>query len=208
MTLQLAEGPADSYLKIPNTRGGVDMIHVAAFNNLDDATFVRLLDVLDPFQNSDNKGLSQDKSRGWRARARQERRKARQEAKAIRQQTRVEGRAAIQQAKAEGIKTGTVKTGGQIVGDVAGKYIETLPGIVSAIAPALVPGAGAAKGVGGILGGAAGGIIPRGQQPPLEKPKDDTDDDKKDDKTFLQQYGLWIAGGAVVLIGGYFLLKQ
>jgi hypothetical protein len=202
MILQLAEGPADSYLRIPNTRGGTDMIHVAAFNNLDDATFERLLDILDPFQNQQDKQLSQDRSRGWRARARQERRRTRQEARQIRQQTRTEGRAAIQQAKAAGIQAGTVKTGGQIIGDVAGKYIETLPAVVGAIAPALVPGAGAASGVGGILGGAAGGIIPRGQQQIQQMPEEE------EEKSFLQKYGLWIAGGAAVLVGGYFLLRK
>lgn len=204
MTLQLAESFTDSYIAVPNKTGGKDLIHVAAFNNLDDATFERLLDILDPFQNNPEMPtfLSEDKSKGWRARARQQRKAAKQEARAIRKQTKADASAAIKYGKAAGIQAGTVKTGGQIIGDVAGKYVDMLGNVIPAIAPALIPGAGAASGIGGILGGAAGNVIPRTGQQVDQMP------DQEEEKTFLQKYGLWIGGGAVLLIGGYFLLRK
>jgi hypothetical protein len=199
MTLQLAEGE-DLYFNIP-TPTGFKKLHRAAFINLTDAEFEKVLDYLEPYQMAETVGMSA--SPGWRAKARADRKAKKQEARQQRQQTKAEGRLSIQQAKAEGIKTGVVKTGAQIVGDVAGKYVDMLGTVVPAIAPALIPGAGAAGAAGGLLGKGVTGVIPRTEQlqPTDEMEKDD------EEKTFFEKYGIWLGVGAVVLVGGYFLLK-
>jgi hypothetical protein len=195
MTLQLAEGE-DLYFNIP-TPTGFKKLHRAAFINLTDAEFEKVLDYLEPYQMAEDVGMSA--SPGWRAKARADRKAKKQEARQQRQQT-----------KAEGIKTGVVKTGAQIVGDVAGKYVDMLGTVVPAIAPALIPGAGAAGAAGGLLGKGVTSVIPRTQQlQPTDEMEKDDDEKKKDDedKTFIEKYGIWLGVGAVVLIGGYFLLK-
>ena len=193
MILQLAED--SPYLRIPNRAGGFDMVHVAAFNNLPDQAFENLLNQIDRFQ-LEEEDMSELSARGWRAKARSSRREARQQARQLRKQTKADASASIKFAKAAGIQSGTVKTGGQIVGDVAGKYVDMLGNVLPAIAPALIPGAGAAGSIGGLnLPGRPGSTNQSIQLP-------------EEEESFLQKYGLWIGIGAVVIVGGYFLTRK
>lgn len=193
MTLQLAED--SPYLRVPSPRGGFDMVHVATFTNLDDTAFENFLDQIAPYQLAEEEELSELSQRGWRAKARQSRRESRQAARQLRKQTKTDAAAAVKFAKAEGIKAGTVKTGAEIVGGVAGKYVDMLGNVIPAIAPALIPGAGAAGAIGGLnLPGRPGQTA--GAIPPVEE------------ETFLQRYGLWLGIGAVVIVGGYFLTRK
>jgi len=195
MTLQLAEGESP-YIVVPSATGGRQLVHVAAFANLTDDQFEKMLDAVEPFQMSeDDDMLSQTREKGWRRAARQERSATRQkmrEARLARKEARtsvVQSRAGLNVAKSEGIRSGTFEPGAALKQGIQGAT-----GVLGSVLPALIPGGGAA---GSERFGIEGGIdFGAGDVP------------SADDKTFLEKYGLWIGLGAAALVGIYVFTRK
>lgn len=183
MYLQLAEGQKavnlDNYIKIPDGAGGWQFAHIRMFDDMPMRKFEEMLDYLEPYQ--PQAGQLSAGGRDWRAQKR-ESKLARQAAKTA----TIQSRATLRNSKAGAIDRGDKPEG---IGGVLNKALDT---------------------VGGIFGkkGSDQAAAPQGNERFNVQVEGGNQPPPEEEKTFLEKYGIWIGVGAVVLVGGYFLLKN
>lgn len=180
-----------NYIFVPDQDGG-KWLHMSLFDNAPMAEFTEFLDEVADYQPvTMREGLSAGGARKAFREQKQQQKLQRQEAKTNVVQARADKKAAganIRIAKAGAIDRGESGKGAEAIGGILGKALETTGKIF---------GKGGSDAAGDPAGKFdIGGGVTFGTQPPPEE------------KTFIQKYGLYIAGAAVVGVGIYFATRK